>query len=71
MQELLVVDLEDPVDHLWRQEQSCLDGEFSLAVFGEEVLKGLAEEIHDHDVVFPLGGVGVDFWDADVVGFVF
>ena len=66
MQELLVMDLEDSVDHLRSQEQRCLDSEFPLAHL-EEVLKRLTQEVHDHYVVFSFGTVGVDGWYSNVL----
>lgn len=49
----------DSFDHLLADLQDGLQGQ-PFALLGEEVLETAAEEVHEHDVVLPLGGDCID-----------
>ena len=52
VEEVAVVNVLDPGDHLVDQHQHSFQGELPQGVF-EEVLQGRAHEIHDQNVVVP------------------
>lgn len=59
MEYILLVQQLDSFDHLLADLQDGLQGK-PLALLSEEVLETASQEVHEHDVVLPLGGDCID-----------